>query len=171
MKNGALKITKQRSKYLFRDSLFALVVVLSPFVFYLYDLFPDTKEVEFYSIRYTSFHFEKIQYMAYFFFSKITPLCLLFVWFLSSKKWWIHALVVPISMYVFQAIGVINNDLMFFDQNEFMYSIPIIVAVLIGLYFTKFKISKYFESLHAKENEFALETIEIVELLKSKIDI
>ena len=109
--------------------------------------------------------------MAYFIFTKITPLVLLFVWFLSSKKWWIHALIAPISMYVFQAVSIFNDDLKFADENEFLYSIPIIIVVLMGLYFTKFKITRYLESLRTKENEFALETIETVELLKSKLSI
>ena len=67
------------------------------------------------------------------------------IWFFTCKHWWYHAILVPICMFFFQIVNVLNDDLSFTDSVDIYYMAPIILIALIFLYTIRMKI---FDRIH-----------------------
>ena len=119
---------------------------------YIYQYFPDSKTYETPLFTIESGLFYSVFAYIHALFSKIVPLILLFIWFIDSKSWWFHAIAVPISVYLFQLISVINDSVIFFDQVEFAYSIPVTAVVMTLLYLIRSKMGVYVSALHIQES-------------------
>ena len=76
---------------------------------------------------------------------------LLFIWFITNKNWWVHALIIPISVYLFQLIAVINDSELYMDEVELIYTVPFLVVILVILYFIRSKISIYIQAVDLKK--------------------
>ena len=63
--------------------------------------------------------------------------------YVTNKNWWAPSILVPITVYLFQLIFVVNDNAEFFDELEFIYTTPILILVLTILYFIKTKIDIY----------------------------
>ena len=85
------------------------------------------------------------------FFSKFVPLLLLIIWFITNKHWWVHALVIPISVYLFQLIAVVNDSEAYVDEVEFIYTVPIAAVIIAILYFLRSKMSLYIKAMDLKK--------------------
>jgi len=97
------------------------------------------------------YYYENVYTYIYIYFSKFVPLLLLFIWFLTNKHWWVHAIVIPISVYFFQLISVINDSEEFVDQVDFIYTVPITVLVVVILYFLRSKLAIYILAVDLKK--------------------
>ena len=75
-------------------------------------------------------------------FTKITFVLLTGIWFLTSKNWWKYAILVPLTMFLFQLSGVINDKIGYIDEFDFWYSLPIILPILFFLIYISYVISK-----------------------------
>ena len=143
------KSRKVESKSLLTGSLIAAFIVASPYFFYLYEGFPQSKvwETSFFglTLKYESINFEGVDVVAWILFSKLIPFLLFLIWFLTCKHWWYHAILVPICMYLFQIIGTFNDDLAFADSIDIYYMAPIILISLIFMYTVRMKI---FDRIH-----------------------
>ncbi len=87
----------------------------------------------------------------YLFFAKFVPLLLLLIWFITNKHWWVHALIIPISVYLFQLISVINDSEQYADEVDFIYTVPIAAIVVVILYFIRSKIVIYILAVDLKK--------------------
>jgi hypothetical protein len=85
------------------------------------------------------------------FLSKFVPLTLFIIWFLTNKHWWVHAILIPISVYLFQLISVINDSEEFIDEVDFIYTVPIAAAIIVILYFLRSKLAIYILALDLKK--------------------
>ncbi|UJH91539.1 hypothetical protein LZ575_02050 [Antarcticibacterium sp. 1MA-6-2] len=69
---------------------------------------------------------------------KITPLMLLLIWFFTCKHWWYHAILVPVTMYSYQIISTVYDDVYAvvdpMDTNQLIYLAPFFILILIILY-------------------------------------
>ncbi|GAB1307346.1 hypothetical protein KH5_00290 [Urechidicola sp. KH5] len=148
-KNKPLK--KQGTKYLGTGSLIIAFMLFIPYAFYLYRSFPDTDSYETIFGTFESNYYESVRYFIHSFFSKLIPLTLLLVWFTTCKHWWYHSIAIPISVYIFQLISVINDDMEFNDEVEFIYSLPFTIVILTILYFIRSRISLYLKAVDLKE--------------------
>jgi hypothetical protein len=92
-----------------------------------------------------------VQTYIYMFFSKFVPLLLLIIWFITNKHWWVHALVIPISVYLFQLIAVVNDSEAYVDEVEFIYTVPIAAVIIAILYFLRSKMSLYIKAMDLKK--------------------
>ncbi|WP_235855809.1 hypothetical protein [Flagellimonas aequoris] len=73
--------------------------------------------------------------------SKVVPLLLLVIWFVTSKNWWYHAILIPISMYSFQLYTVLNySNSNRIDENEILYVIAVTMVVIPVVYFIRIKL-------------------------------
>ena len=84
-------------------------------------------------------------------FAKFIPLLLLLIWFITNKHWWVHALIIPISVYLFQLISVINDSEQYADEVDFIYTVPIAAIVVVILYFIRSKIVIYILAVDLKK--------------------
>lgn len=173
-------MTKSRNKLSTKDStlslrtgsIILLIIIVSPYLLYIYQYLPDTTTWKTPLFTINSGIFPSVVYLGHVFFSKLVPLILLFIWFIDSKSWWYHAIAVPISTYIFQLVSVINDSAEYFDQVEFAYSIPVTAIVLTILYLIRAKFGIYVsalqiqEEIKRKEEEFERKQALLVERRK-----
>ena len=136
---------------LFIGSLLVILIISTPYLLYFYQSFPQDLE------RWDTIfgvvkggYYKTVFVFMYTFFSKFVPLMLLFIWFITNKTWWTHALIIPIAVYLFQLIAVVNDSENFIDEVEFIYTVPLLVVILVILYFIRSKISIYIQAVDLK---------------------
>jgi hypothetical protein len=137
---------------LFIGSLMAILIVSTPYLLYFYQSLP--KDLENWDTIFGVIkggYYDTVSTYIYYFFSKFVPLMLLFIWFITNKQWWVHALIIPISVYLFQLIAVINDSEFYMDEVEFIYTVPFLVLILVILYFVRSKISIYIQAVDLKK--------------------
>jgi hypothetical protein len=131
-----------RKKNILTGVFLSLLLIATPFLFYIYKYAPDAKEWDtiFGTIR--SSGFLNVQSYMHAVFTKITFIMLTTIWFLTSNNWWKYAILVPLVMFLFQFLGVLNFELEYIDEFDFWYSLPIILPILFFLIYISFLISK-----------------------------
>lgn len=134
---------KTDKKALVIGSIVVLLIAITPFLFYIYESFPDTQvwETSMFKIE-TSF--PNWYAFAWYFTGKAIPLYLLLLWFFTCKHWWHWIILVPIAMYSFQLWGVINesNSL---DELELYYVLPLMMILIPAVYVIR---AKLFAKIH-----------------------
>ena len=134
----------QRSKFLLLGSIIALSIAFSPYLFYLYEIFPNGRVWENSYFTYESNYYEDVMTAAWTYLGKIVPLFLLFIWFFTCKHWWYHAILVPISMYSYQLVISIYQDVYLkinpMDTNQLIYLAPFFIVILSVVYLIRIKI-------------------------------
>jgi hypothetical protein len=133
-------------------SLMAIVIVFIPYLLYFYQNIPEdieTWDTMFGTIK--GGYYGTVFVYIYTLFSKLVPLLLLFIWFITNKTWWVHALIIPITVYLFQLISVINDSENYMDEVEFIYTVPFLVVIFVILYFIRSKISIYIQAVDLKK--------------------
>jgi hypothetical protein len=153
MDNLQQKSTKQSSNYLHHQtknkggfkknilggSIVATIIAATPLIFNLYQSVPDVKVWDTFLFTYKSGWYESAAVSAYTLMGKFVPLMLLMLWFFTNKHWWYHALLVPIAMYIYQIIEIINGDIRFVDTNLIIYLLPVMAIVVPSIYLIKAK--------------------------------
>ncbi|SHI75139.1 hypothetical protein SAMN04488096_104103 [Mesonia phycicola] len=89
--------------------------------------------------------------------TKFVPLYLLTVWFLTCKHWWYHVILIPIGMYLFQLISALNDDIIFFDEVEIWYLIPVMSVIVPLVYLIRAKIFASMHNPSLEEIEYELQ--------------
>tara|TARA_Y100001934_G_C12136997_1_gene670642 strand:- start:97 stop:663 length:567 start_codon:yes stop_codon:yes gene_type:complete len=148
------KLTKEKSNFQVKEdnknkvnnrplilgSIIATFLGLSPFLFTLYESVPDVRTWNTSFFTYDSPHYESVKTLAWTLTNKIIPLIFLFLWFFTNRHWWYHALLVPMTMYVYQMIIIINDDLRFADTDEQkLYLVPVMAIVIPSIYLIRAK--------------------------------
>jgi len=140
-------------------SIIVFLIVITPYLLYFYQsvpvLHPDDpylpEDWETFIGAVKGGHYVKAQNYVYYFFSKFVPLMLLIIWFITNKHWWVHAILIPISVYLFQLIAVINDSIQYVDTVEFIYTVPIAAVIIAILYFLRSKMSLYIKAMDLKK--------------------
>ncbi len=92
--------------------------------------------------------------------SKIVPLYLLFLWFLTSRNWWYHISLIPIAMYAFQVFEVLFDSDNNIDTENIWWLLPICMVVIPFVYFIRIKLyDKYVHGIDLEAMEAELEAI------------
>lgn len=132
-------------------SLMVILIIFSPYLLYFYQSIPaDLENWDTIFGLVKGGYYGTAQVFIYTLLSKFVPLLLLFIWFITNKTWWTHALIIPISVYLFQLISVINDSEKYYDEVEFIYAVPITVVVVVILYFVRSKLSIYIQAVDLK---------------------
>jgi len=141
-----------RKKSLLTGSIIILLIISTPYLLYIHQTIPkDIENLDTLFGVIKGGYYENVYTYIYIYFSKFVPLLLLFIWFLTNKHWWVHAIVIPISVYFFQLISVINDSEEFVDQVDFIYTVPITVLVVVILYFLRSKLAIYILAVDLKK--------------------
>ncbi|WP_298901869.1 hypothetical protein [uncultured Psychroserpens sp.] len=118
-------------KYLKKDIVIMLIIILLPFLFYLYNLAPrDTKIWKIWWFEIDSGMYEEVDYYVWLLAVKFLTLLILSIWFLTCKYWWRVILFIPLSVEVHK----INNT---FTGVEFgnTYSPIYLKSLIYSLFF------------------------------------
>ncbi len=168
MDNQQLRSTKLRSRFqeasnnksLILGSVIATLVALTPYLFTLYESVPDTQVWDTFLFTYNSPYYESAQVAFWTLSGKLIPLFLLFLWFFTCRHWWYHTLLVPIAMYSYQIIIILNDDLRFADTNQFLYLLPVMAVVIPSIYLLRAKmfnkINDADKTMQELEDEFRI---------------
>ncbi|WP_417886960.1 hypothetical protein [Zunongwangia sp.] len=134
----------QKSKYLLLGSIIAILIAFSPYIFYLYEIFPSAPVWENSFFTYESRYYEDVLTAAWTYLGKITPLFLLFIWFFTCKHWWYHVILIPICMYSFQLIIAFYQDVYLnidpMDTDQLIYLAPFFIGIICIVYLIRIKI-------------------------------
>ena len=137
-------LTEQRSKYLLTGSILAIIIAFSPYLFYLYEIFPSTPVWENSLFTYESKYYENVLTAAWTYFGKLIPLLLLLIWFFTCKHWWYHVILVPVGMYTFQLVAAFYEDFFMqvkpMDSDQLIYLAPFFILILSIVYLVRVKI-------------------------------
>lgn len=137
--------TKGRSEFLLLGSIIALAIAFSPYLFYLYEIFPSTPIWETSLFTYESLYYENVLTAAWTYLGKIVPLLLLLIWFFTCKHWWYHVILIPAIMYGYQLTVTVYDDFYgdstyIMDTNGLIYLAPFFIAILSIVYLIRIKI-------------------------------
>lgn len=128
-----------RKKQLITGLVISALLITSPILFYLYRFAPadtDIWETKWFVLG--SGGFSSVQIFIHQLFTKITFVIITSIWYLTCKHWWKHAILVPLTMFLFQLSGTINYSLLYIDEYEFFDSLPIIIPLIaLHIYFSK----------------------------------
>ena len=159
---------KLAKKKLVIEGLVALLIAISPLLFYSYKYFPINAEGtwSYLGITFTNNGYDDITVAFYFYLSKLVPLLLFIVWFFTSKNWWYHIILIPIAMYAFQLYSVFSEDSQKIDENELLYLLMVCMVIIPIVYFIRLKLfDKYVHGIDLEAMEAE------IELLKEKQDL
>ncbi|MCF4101490.1 hypothetical protein L1I30_07425 [Gillisia sp. M10.2A] len=138
------RLIDQPSKYLLTGSILAFLIAFSPYIFYLYEIFPDGPVWENSFFTYESLYYQSVAVAAWTYLGKVTPLFLLLIWFFTCKHWWYHAILVPIVMYTYQICSTVYEDVYHvvnpMDTNQLIYLAPFFIGVLVIVYLVRTQI-------------------------------
>ncbi|EDP95821.1 hypothetical protein U8527_11900 [Kordia algicida OT-1] len=141
--NKVKKETKSKSrltgKKLFFSSIVAIIIAISPYIFYLYEGFPEspTWETSFFTLR--SNYYEDVSTAMWVYLGKIVPLILLTLWFFTCRDWWYHVILIPIAMYIFQLISAVIEDTLV-DTKAIYYILPVMMIIVPIVYLIRLKL-------------------------------
>lgn len=131
--------TQKNLRSLVTGSILAIIIAISPYIFYLYESLPDTKTWETSLFTIESNYQEDVRLYGWLFMQKAIPLLFLIFWFFTSRDWWYHVILIPIAMYTFQIISVINQE-QNPDEQEIYYVIPVMMIIVPIVYFIRIKL-------------------------------
>lgn len=126
-------------KKIILGSIIATLIAGSPFLFYLYNYVPPTKDWETLLFTYHSGYYEDAQTAMWMLTGKIIPLFFLVIWFFTCRHWWFHTILVPIIMYIYQIIIAIYEDIAL-DEFDLVYILPIMALIIPSIYLIRAKI-------------------------------
>ncbi len=138
-------LTEHSSGFLLLGSFIAFLIAFSPYIFYLYEIFPDGPVWENSFFTYESIFYRSVLTAAWVYLGKITPLFLLLIWFFTCKHWWYHAILIPIAMYTFQLVVAFYEDVYmepnrFMDTDGLIYLAPFFFIIIVIVYLIRIQI-------------------------------
>lgn len=145
MKSKNKQLIEGSSRSLLLGSIIAFIIGFSPYIFYIYEIFPSSSVWETSFFTYESKYYQSVAVAAWTYLGKIMPLILLLIWFFTCKHWWYHAILVPIVMYVYQLVVAFYEDVYmdtatFMDVNGLIYLAPFFIAILSVVYLVRIKV-------------------------------
>lgn len=160
LKNQELKSQDKTDKKILLGVLIGVSIALSPYYFTIYESVPDIQVWSTSFFTYSSDYYESVYVLAWTLTNKVVPLFLIFIWFFTCRHWWYHSILVPIAMYCYQIIIILNDDLKFADSNQFLYLLPVMAIIIPSIYLIRARmfnklndVDKSFEEL---EEEFMI---------------
>ncbi|GGD94341.1 hypothetical protein [Planktosalinus lacus] len=130
---------RDKKKYTIGGGIVVLLIAISPYLFYLYESFPTDSNVWETFLFKIETNYQSIYLFAWFLTGKLIPLYLLFIWFFTCKHWWHWIILIPITMYLFQTWGLINQSMQL-DEVELLYMIPVMLVIIPAVYLIRAKV-------------------------------
>lgn len=147
-----LKFRPQDKKSLIQGGIIVFIMACTPLIYYAYESFPSDSQVwETFFCTFTT-KYPSLYHYAWFITGKIIPVILLLIWFFTCKHWWHWIILVPLSMYVFQLINILKQNLSA-DEVEIIYVIPIMMILVPFVYLIRAKLFSQMRSDDLKSLE------------------
>jgi hypothetical protein len=154
---------KRIKKKIVLESIIVFFIAITPFLFKVYDYLPDSnpeETINFLGITIGSNGFNNVSAYVWFLTGKIIPLYLLVFWFLTSKDWWYHILLIPILMYAFQLFELLYSEDDKIDTENIWWLLPICMVIVPVVYFIRIKLyDKYVHGIDLEAMDAELESL------------
>lgn len=159
-KRPAKELTKKdKARSIIVGSIVAFIIAITPYLFYMYESFPDTQKFETIFGTFQTNAIPTVRTYMWLILSKFVPLLPLILWFLTCKHWWYHAILIPAAMYLFQLITAMNQDALFADESEIYWIIPIMAIIIPIVYLIRVKLfDKVIYGIDLKQIEKEIES-------------
>ncbi len=132
-----------RKKDLLKGGVISLILISTPFLFYIYKYAPaDQTSWETFIGTFEAGQFSSVQVYFHALFTKVTFVILTGLWFMTSRSWWKYAILVPFTMFLFQLSGVIKFQVKYMDEYDFWDALPFILPIIFFLAFISHRLSK-----------------------------
>ena len=133
---------KRAKKKIFLESLLVFFIAVSPFLYKIHEYLPydSNGNSTLFGITLGNNGFPDTLTYLWFLTSKIIPLYLLIFWFLTSRDWWYHIIIIPIAMYAFQLFEVFFDSDDVIDTENIWWIIPICMITIPFVYFIRVKL-------------------------------
>ncbi len=165
---------KKRShvrKKLLVEGIIGLFIALSVLFFYFYKFIPPSEAMEewrFMGVTFTKNGYISIQTAFYYYMTKLVPLYLMVIWFITCKHWWYHIILIPIAMYGFQLYSIFNESSKKIDENELYYLLIVCMFIIPIVYFIRLKlIDKYVHGIDLEAMEAEIRALREKQGLRS----
>ena len=129
-----VNLIKDNGSSIIVGSILATIVAITPILFNLYTSVPDQMVWNTSFFTYTSAYYESLFVLAWTLMNKLIPLLLMFIWIFTCRHWWYHVILVPIGMFVYQIIIIMDDDLSFADKNELYVLLPVMMVIIPSIY-------------------------------------
>lgn len=160
LKNLKSSFQHTDKKSILLGTLIAIFLATSPYLFYLYEYAPKEATWNIWFFTYHSIGYNDVSIAFWLITGKALPLIFLIIWFFTCRQWWYHSLLVPITMYAYQLMGILNDDAKFFDQFQLIYLVPVMALVIPSIYLIRAKMFNRLndanKSLKELEEEFMI---------------
>ncbi|WJJ95466.1 hypothetical protein [Algibacter luteus] len=170
-KEVKLSLLPEDKRSLVTGTVVATLIAVTPYLFYLYESVPDNQIWDTFLFTFNSNFYENAKTAVWILTGKLVPVYLLFIWFFTCRHWWYHVLLVPIAMYVFQIMNILNDDLSYVDELQMVYLIPVMAIVIPSIYLIRArifnKINDANKSLEELEAEFKISPKNFWEKIKA----
>lgn len=165
------KYKKQKAKKkIFLESILVFFIAISPFLYKVYEYLPINSDgsISLLWITLEPNGFEDASFYIWFLTTKIVPLYLLIFWFLTSRDWWYHIIIIPIAMYAFQLFEVIFDSDQQIETDNIWWLLPICLITIPFVYFIRIKL--YDKHVHGIDLEAIDAELEELKKKGYKID-
>lgn len=142
-----------KSGFLHGASIVAVIVAITPYLFYSYEIFPVTGVWKNFLFTYESGFYESVNTAFWVILGKAIPFLLMLLWFISCKHWWYRVILVPMSMYGFQLYSVLKDEHEYIDKYEMYFIVPVVIATLSLSYLTRMRLQNSIQDLEELEND------------------
>ena len=136
-------VTIFNRKVLIKDLVIAGIIVVLPFLFYLYMFAPNEKVWETWFFTIESNYYRDVNTFLWAISTKVLMLAILLLWFFTCKHWWKYCILIPIIIELYKLLGTIKPNLTFIDENEFIKSLPFTIPILILLIYLSNRLNYY----------------------------
>jgi len=141
-------------------SIIATFIAITPYLFTIWENVPDQETWDTFLFTYTSTYYPSVQIVVWTLLGKVIPLLLLIIWIFTCRHWWYHVLLVPIAMYVYHIITIINDDLEFAEETQILYLLPVMAIIIPSIYLIRArmfnKLTDADKTLEELEEEFKI---------------
>jgi len=137
------KVKKRKAKKkIFLESILVFFIAVAPFIYKIYEFLPYDADgnASILGLSFGNNGFPDTQTYLWFLTSKIVPLYLLIFWFLTSRDWWYHIIIIPIAMFAFQLFEVFFDSDSYVDTDNIWWLIPICMITIPFVYFIRIKL-------------------------------
>ena len=159
-----------RNRMFTRDLVVIFVILITPFLFYLYTLVPDERYWETPIFNFESSYYGSVSIFFWTSATKLLLIILLIVWYFTCTHWWKNVLLIPLIIEFYKLFGAINDDFKIIDEYDFLYSLPVTLPIIALIYYLSIKLNFYgLNGNLESELDEEIETV-IVQLASSKIN-
>lgn len=162
---------KNNKSQLFIGTIIATLIGLTPYLFYLHESVPTTKVWNTFLFSYDSGSWDDANFAIWVLTNKLIPLMLLLIWFLTSRHWWYHVLLIPITMYTYQVVGFFDNSITYIDEFQLIHLVPVMAIIIPTIYLIRARlldrINNVDKSIQDLEDELKLKPKTFIEKIKA----